>query len=75
MISGPLIYQHISFVSYSMLSNDDPIDSFTTQRELRQGDLLLLYLIVICAKGLSTLLQQVERENLISGIRACQATL
>ena len=41
MIGGPLLfYQHISFVSHSMLIIVNPRDSFITQREFRQGNLL-----------------------------------
>jgi hypothetical protein len=39
---------------------------------LRQGDPLSPYLIVICAEGLSALLQDAEANGKISGVKICQ---
>ena len=69
-----LINQCISTVLYSILLNGYPGDPFSPQRGLRQSDPLSSYLFVICAEGLSTLLQKAKLEQKIAGIGVCRAT-
>ena len=59
----------ISTVSYSILLNGQPGESFRLQRGLRQCDPLSPYLFVICVEGLSSLLYLAERRQLLSGLK------
>jgi hypothetical protein len=49
------------------------MDQFTPTRGLRQGDLLSPFFFVICAQGLSTLLQDAETRGKISGVKICHS--
>ena len=51
----------VSSVSYSIKINGRPQSHINPTRELRQGDPLSLYLFLICAEGLSTLLKKSEK--------------
>jgi hypothetical protein len=51
-----LIMKCVSLVSYSMLVNGIPQDSFRPTRGIRQGDPLSPYLFLLCAEGLRSLL-------------------
>jgi hypothetical protein len=62
-----LIMKCVTMVSYSVKVNGDLIDWFQLERGLRQGDLLFLYLFLLCAEGFSALLQQVKINRLMSG--------
>nr|XP_023907209.1 uncharacterized protein LOC112018911 [Quercus suber] len=49
-----------------------PRGLFHPQRGLCQGDLLSPYLFILCAKGLHSLMQQVEERGSIKGVSLCQ---
>ncbi|XP_019185275.1 PREDICTED: uncharacterized protein LOC109180242 [Ipomoea nil] len=62
----------VTTVSYRFLINGSPSDPVTPTRGLRQGDLLSPYLFIICAEGLSLLLQQAQDNGLIHGCRVAR---
>ncbi|XP_019183638.1 PREDICTED: uncharacterized protein LOC109178457 [Ipomoea nil] len=64
-----LIMKCVTTVSYSILVNGSRSDPIIPTRGLRQGDPLSPYLFIICAKGLSLLLQQANNTGLIHGCR------
>lgn len=55
-------------VTYSVLIHGQPFGNIVPSRGIRQGDPLLLYLFILCAEGLSSLLKKVERERWITGL-------
>jgi hypothetical protein len=63
-----LVMSCVSTVSYSILVNGSPSEHFTPTRGLRQGDPLSLYLFLLVAEGLSSLLSQAADEDRISGV-------
>jgi hypothetical protein len=63
-----LIMKCISTVSYSALLNGKPTDIIIPERGLRQGDPLSPYLFLLCAKGLSTLLQKSKADHKLCGV-------
>lgn len=50
----------VSIVSYAILTNRSPSETIRPTRGLRQGNPLSLYLFLLCAEGLSTMLNKVE---------------
>ena len=58
----------VSMVSYSVLINGEPKGRIVPTRELRQGDLISLYLFLLCADGLSAMLRKVENGGIPRGI-------
>ena len=50
----------ISMASYAILINGEPLSFITPTCGIKQGDLLSPYLLIICAKGLSAMLRNVE---------------
>ncbi|XP_019191719.1 PREDICTED: uncharacterized protein LOC109186245 [Ipomoea nil] len=67
-----LIMKCVTTVSYSILINGSRSDPIIPTRGLRQGDPLSPYLFIICAEGLSLLLQQANRAGLIHGCRVAR---
>jgi hypothetical protein len=65
-----LIMMCLSTVSYSVLLNGVQCGQFNASRGIRQGDSLSPYLFLICAEGLSSLLQRADMERKIKGVAA-----
>ena len=63
-----LIMQCLQTVSYSVLLNGTPVGYLKPTRGIRQGDPLSPYLFLICAKGLTLLLCQVETSGALWGL-------
>jgi ribonuclease HI len=58
----------VKTVSYSVLIHGKPYGRITPTRGIRQGDPLSPYLFILCAEGLSSLLQTAEANGYISGL-------
>jgi len=67
-----LIMMCISFVSYSMLINGEPKGEIIPSRGIHQGDPLSPFLFLLCAEGLSVMLQREKRLGNIKGISICR---
>ncbi|XP_030948949.1 uncharacterized protein LOC115972854 [Quercus lobata] len=67
-----LIMECITTVSYSILVNGDPSESFLPSRGLRQGDPLSPYLFLICSERLHGLLNKEAEEGHIRGVSICK---
>lgn len=63
-----LVMQCVTTIHYSILVNRIPKNTIIPIRGLRQGDLLSPYLFLLCAEGLSCLVNKVEREGNVRGI-------
>lgn len=63
-----LIMSCVWSVSYSVLINGAPHGHIILTRGLHQGDPLSPYLFLLCAEGLSSIIQQMERVGHISGL-------
>lgn len=61
----------ITSVSYSVLINGEPKGEIILSQSTRQADLLSPFLFLLCAKGLSVMLQREERLGNIKGISIC----
>ena len=67
-----LIMECVSSVRYRVRYNSQEIDTFIPSGGIRQGDPLSPYLFLICAEGLSSMLQYEEEVGGIDGIRVCR---
>ncbi|XP_074314848.1 uncharacterized protein LOC141651019 [Silene latifolia] len=56
-------------VSYEVLVNGAPSESFVPERGLRQGDPLSPYLFILCAEVLSSMIRRKVEEGALNGIR------
>ncbi|XP_073137691.1 uncharacterized protein [Henckelia pumila] len=65
----------ISSVSYMVVHNGQDFGPIVPQRGLRQGDPLSPYLFLICAEGLSSLLQAETRRGAIHGVKVARRAL
>ena len=63
-----LIMRCISSVSYSIIINGDTFGNVVPSRGLRQGDPFSPYLFLLCAEGLSALLHDPAKNQLLNGI-------
>jgi hypothetical protein len=66
-----LIMKCVTTVTYHIKVNGDYTEWIIPQWGLHQGDPLSPYLFILCAEGLSALLQWVEVEGEIQGIKVC----
>jgi len=66
-----LIMGCVSTVTYQIKVNGEYTTRIHPQRGLRQGDPLLPYLFILCAEGLSAMLQKAEAEEKIKGFCIC----
>ena len=67
-----LIMQCISTISYSVIINGTVNGCIHPTRGLRQGDPLSPYLFILCADGFSSLIKDVARNQVLSGISICR---
>ncbi|XP_019183755.1 PREDICTED: uncharacterized protein LOC109178674 [Ipomoea nil] len=62
----------VTTVEYTILVNGETAGLVKPTRGIRQGDPLSPYLFIICAEGLSVLLQQAEARGDIHGVRVAR---
>ena len=67
-----IIMKCLTTVSYSVLLNGTPTETFSPTRGIRQGDPLSPYLFLLCAEGLSALLRRGEAEFMFRGVAVCR---
>uniref|UniRef100_A0A2N9F8H0 Reverse transcriptase domain-containing protein n=1 Tax=Fagus sylvatica TaxID=28930 RepID=A0A2N9F8H0_FAGSY len=63
-----LVMQCLQTVSYSVVLNGEPMGYIRPTRGIRQGDPLSPYLFLICAEGLTTLLQNNAASGQLTGL-------
>jgi hypothetical protein len=68
-----LVMRCVSSVNYRIKINGEYTEPIIPQRGLRQGDPLSPYLFIMCAEGLSAMLEKAEAEHKIVGIKVCRA--
>ncbi|XP_019186548.1 PREDICTED: uncharacterized protein LOC109181252 [Ipomoea nil] len=64
-----LLLMCVTTISYNITVNDEPTGNVVPTRGIRQGDPLSPYLFIICAEGLSTLLNRAESCGDMHGIK------
>ena len=62
----------ISTPSFSVCINGKSYGNIKPSRGLRQGDLLSLYLFLLCAEGFTSLLTNAELEDRLHGVKICR---
>jgi len=67
-----LIMKCVSSLSYQVRVNGELTNEITPTQGLRQGDPLSPYLFLICAEGLSSLLNSAEEQGSIHGVSICE---
>ena len=67
-----LVMETVRTASYLVLSNGEPRGHITPTRGIKQGDPLSLYLFLLCAEGLSSLLRQATVLGQLHGIASCR---
>ena len=68
MVFVRLIMKCVSLIRFSVRVNGELLPYFTPSRELRQGDPILPYLLLICAEGFSYLLKFYNDMHIDKGI-------
>ena len=68
------VSQYVHTVSYSLLLNGSPTETFKPNRGLRQRDPLSPYLFLMCAKNLSCALLKQENLHNLKGIKIGRST-
>ena len=63
-----LIFKCISYVSFAVLLNDSPCQTFSPHLGLRQGDHLSPYLFILCAEVFSGLFIKAKEEKALHGL-------
>ena len=63
------IMESVTTVTYTLLINGSPSQSFKPEKGLRQGDPLSPYLFLFCASVLSIELMKAERNKEIEGVK------
>lgn len=69
-----LVMGCVKTVSYSVLVNGNPTNSFKPKRGLRQGDPLSPYLFLLCANVFSALLTRAALDGHIHGVKVARTT-
>lgn len=64
-----LVMKCVRTVSYAILVNGNPTNSFMPERGLRQDDLLSPFLFLFCAEAFSALLREAEMQGQIHGVQ------
>ena len=67
-----VIMKCISTVSYSILINGVAYGCIKPTRGIRQGDPLSLYPFLLCVEGLSSMISQAARSQMLSSISICR---
>jgi hypothetical protein len=67
-----MIMACVTSVNYRIWFNSEETEVFTPTRGIRQGDPLSPYLFLICAEGLSSLLEYEELNGGIQGVKVCR---
>ncbi|XP_037491756.1 uncharacterized protein LOC119369500 [Jatropha curcas] len=67
-----LIMSTLTSVKYWILRNNRELGPIIPTRGLRQGDPLSPYLFIICAEGLSNIIQMSIQNDNLSGFRVCR---
>ena len=63
-----IVMNCVTSVTYKIKVNGSCTQRMFPQRGIRQGDPLSAYLFILCAEGLSAMLQKAERDDRIEGI-------
>ena len=66
------IMECVTFVTYSILINGEPMEPISPTRGICQGDPLSPYLFLLCSKGLNGLLEQVVVAKFLEGYSLCK---
>ncbi|KAL8113881.1 hypothetical protein AgCh_020966 [Apium graveolens] len=67
-----LVLQSVTTVQYTMMHSEYEMGPIIPTRGIRQGDPLSPYMFIICAEGLSSLIQMYEFKILIHGVKICR---
>ena len=67
-----IVMRCVSSVSFSVIFNGGKQEDFTPSCGLRQGDPLSPYLFVLCAEGLSALIDHEEEAGNLIGVQVCR---
>ena len=67
-----LMMMCVTTISFSVLINGQPKGRIVPTRGLRQGDPISPYLFLLCAEGLSAMLQRKGSGEAVSGVQICR---